>query len=290
MTHDLDFTDQGLLHRRDLWLSDGAITRAVRSGRLRRMYPDVYATAECALGAGAARRRAALLYAGTGARLSCASACAEWGLLQPVNATVHVATHNFQVRPVAWLVPHRKRRWQMTQHHGVPLSSLEDAVVEAFGCMSEVARRELLITAVRERQVLPDKLRAAAHPGTRARPALLALLDDVEGGSHSEGELAVLSLIRRAGLPEPVRQLRVRIGGQAAYLDMAFETQLVSVEADSRKWHFAAAERAADIRRDALLSAAGWVVLRFLYEQIVGEPSWVAERIRATLASRLPIA
>ncbi|MBP2349878.1 very-short-patch-repair endonuclease [Kribbella aluminosa] len=33
--------------------------------------------------------------------------------------------------------------------------------------------------------------------------------------------------------------------------------------------------------------AAGWLVLRFTYEQVVGDPAWVVATVRAALARRL---
>jgi very-short-patch-repair endonuclease len=287
---DLDFSDFGLVRRRDLRLSDGALGRAVASGRLHRLYADVYATTDCTLEPAVARRRAALVYAGDDARLSCLSACAEWQILQPSCETVHITTENRQVRGARLLKAHRRRRWVETQKNDVLVSPLADAVVEAFGCLSKLGRRQLLITAVGRGFVTPDAVRTSAVPGSRGRPALLALLEEVAGGSHSEGELALLSLMRAAGLPEPTRQLRVQLGRRSAYLDMAFEACRVVIEVDSRRWHFSAEARAADLRRDAWLAAAGWVVLRFLYEQIVNEPTWVVDRIRATLAARSPAA
>jgi hypothetical protein len=36
---------------------------------------------------------------------------------------------------------------------------------------------------------------------------------------------------------------------------------------------------------DAWLASRGWVVLRFLYEQVTEQPEWVAERVLQTLLS-----
>ncbi|MEP7055107.1 MAG: DUF559 domain-containing protein, partial [Actinomycetota bacterium] len=193
-----------------------------------------------------------------------------------------------QVRPATLLVPHRSHRSESVLKGDVPISKLATAVVEAFGCLDAIAARNLLFTALGQRRISAGRLLVAAVPGTRSRPALLALLGHVAGGSHSEAELRLLEVVRAAGLPEPVRQLRVRIGSRSAYLDLAFEPQRVAIEVDGRRWHFCAEQRSADIRRDVRLSAAGWLVLRFLYEQIVDEPRWVADRIAETLAARAP--
>ncbi|MEO6713194.1 MAG: DUF559 domain-containing protein [Mycobacteriales bacterium] len=282
----LDFSEFGLVRRGDLAMSNAAITRALRSGRLARFFPEIYFTCDAAIDPAAAKRRAALLYAGPGAYLGCISSCAEWALPHDDARAVHLMEGPRRLRRTPVLIPHRCATMAPVARGDVLVSTLETSVVEAFGCLDRSAGRELVMRAIRERRVSADRLRAAIRPRCRSRPALLALLDDVAGGSHSEAELALIRLIRDAGLPDPKRQLRVAIGERSAYLDVAFEAQRVAVEADSRTWHFTPDARAADIRRDAWLGAAGWVVLRFLYEQIVGEPDWVAARIREALAVR----
>jgi very-short-patch-repair endonuclease len=283
----LDFTSHGLVRRRDLAMTNGAITRAVNSGRLLRLFPGIYAKAVPAIEADARLRRAALLYAGAHAHLSCLSACAEWGIAGPACELVHVTTARRRIREVPRLRPHRRIGADCVFKGDVPVSPLDAAVVEAFGCLRGAgARRSLLIAAISGRHVQPDRLRAAAARGSGGRPALLALLDDIAGGSHSEAELELLKVIRAAGLPEPSRQLGVVVRERVIYLDVAFAEQRLAIEVDGRAWHFNAQQRSADIRRDVALGAAGWLVLRFLYEQITNEPRWVAEQIRAALSAR----
>jgi hypothetical protein len=53
----------------------------------------------------------------------------------------------------------------------------------------------------------------------RNRALLLRTLDDVEGGSHSVRELQFLSIVRRAGLPAPARQVVRRRPGGRYYLE-----------------------------------------------------------------------
>jgi very-short-patch-repair endonuclease len=70
-------------------------------------------------------------------------------------------------------------------------------------------------------------------------------------------------------------------------LDFAFPAERVDVECDG--WEAHGRKRAQfeeDRRRDAALSAAGWVVLRLTWLQITRRPAWVATSIQRTLAVR----
>ena len=54
----------------------------------------------------------------------------------------------------------------------------------------------------------------------------------------------------------------------------------IALEADSFAWHGSRAALAADCRRDNALVVSGFVVLRFSWEQVVGEPTRGAETVR----------
>ena len=58
------------------------------------------------------------------------------------------------------------------------------------------------------------------------------------------------------------------------------------LEADSFYWHGHRAALVMDCRRYDDLVAAGYVVLRFSWEHILGDPDWVVSVVRAVLAAR----
>ncbi|HET6296152.1 MAG TPA: DUF559 domain-containing protein [Kribbella sp.] len=61
----------------------------------------------------------------------------------------------------------------------------------------------------------------------------------------------------------------------------------LALEADGYLFHGGRADFAADCRRYDELVAAGWLVLRFTYEQVLSDPDWVIATIRRALAQRL---
>ncbi|MEO6715401.1 MAG: DUF559 domain-containing protein, partial [Mycobacteriales bacterium] len=164
---------------------------------------------------------------------------------------------------------------------------VEAALIAAFDCLDDRdARRRLVIESVRSRRVTTQRVSASIHPRTRRRDELLELLA-VCDGSQSEAEIAMLEqVIRASGLPEPVRQHPVLEAGRRYRLDLAYPAARLAIEVDGKAWHFDAERRTADITRDAVLAATGWLTLRFTYEQIRSDPAWVAACISEALARR----
>ncbi len=105
-------------------------------------------------------------------------------------------------------------------------------------------------------------------------------------GTRSEAERRLAVLMRQAGISGWAANLRVRAGGRAYVLDLAFERERITVEVDSRAFHTDADAFQRDRTRQNDLVAAGWTVLRFTWEDIVDRPADVVRRIRGILARR----
>jgi hypothetical protein len=101
------------------------------------------------------------------------------------------------------------------------------------------------------------------------------------GGSRSE--LSVLDVIRRAGLPLPVQQHRVRIGSQTFRTDFAWPDHMVFAEYYGLPFHTGASAVVADSARLTALTAAGWLPLVFTSESSDRE---IVERTTAALNQR----
>ncbi len=100
-----------------------------------------------------------------------------------------------------------------------------------------------------------------------------------ESGSCSEARFA-----------EVLRRARIRFRQQVAVLpgirvDFLIGRRLV-VECDSRTWHGGNVNYERDRRRDAKLAAAGYIVIRLSYQQVMHETDAVLAQIRTLLRSR----
>lgn len=103
----------------------------------------------------------------------------------------------------------------------------------------------------------------------------------------SELEARFATLCASAGLPEPVRQLRLPWapddGDRSGRVDVGFEPQRVIVELDSWRHHSSMAAFEQDRRRDQLATAAGWRPLRFTWRQLNDDPAHVLAVLAAVL-------
>ena len=112
--------------------------------------------------------------------------------------------------------------------------------------------------------------------------ARLARLIDETEPTRSELERALAEIIRLAGLPRP--RFNARAG--RFEVDALWERERVVVETDGWRTHGPRAAFERDRAKDVELIAAGYVVLRFTWRQVVGEPLLVATRIAQLVAGR----
>lgn len=120
------------------------------------------------------------------------------------------------------------------------------------------------------------------HPRAHGAPALRAALEQMTGDGErtaSPGEVDVLWIVRTSDLPVPL--VNVPVLGYVA--DLLWPAQRLIVEVDSARWHDGPFARRDDHRRQAILEAAGYAVLRV---RSTDPPHQILQRIRAALVAR----
>jgi hypothetical protein len=145
---------------------------------------------------------------------------------------------------------------------------------------------ELLATAVRSRVTTAARIRAAVAQRTRLRHRrlVLAVLDDVERGTHSVLEWRYLRDVERAhGLPPAVWQQRRSVRGRTEYADATYPRQRLRLELRGRLGHDSWEDRATDARRDLDQAAAGWQTIEIVHRQVFRSPCTTAARLGETL-------
>jgi very-short-patch-repair endonuclease len=143
-------------------------------------------------------------------------------------------------------------------------------------------------TALRTGLATPQELREAAAelhgPGSRKARRIASWADP---RSSSPLESALRGLLLSAGMTNFEPQCEIRRGKSLiARVDLGDLGTGVLLEADSFYWHGQRAALVRDCRRYDDLVAAGYVVLRFSWEHVLGEPDWVVSVVRAVLAAR----
>ncbi|WP_329003524.1 hypothetical protein OHA18_09500 [Kribbella sp. NBC_00709] len=102
-------------------------------------------------------------------------------------------------------------------------------------------------------------------------------------------ESMLRSLLITAGVEGFEPQVVVELGGVRVRVDLGHRVALVALEAEGYEFHGSAVKFAADCRRYDDLVAAGWLVLRFTYQQVIGDPEWVVATVRSAVAQRIGV-
>lgn len=147
------------------------------------------------------------------------------------------------------------------------------AVADAALATGQLLAEELVSEA--------SAMRGAGCPNARRIAALATPL----AGSFLESMLRALLI--SAGVDGFEPQVLITGDGFGARVDLGHRTARLALEAEGFEFHGSRQDFAADCYRYDELNVAGWLVLRFTYEQIIGDPAWVIGTVRATLAQRL---
>lgn len=122
----------------------------------------------------------------------------------------------------------------------------------------------------------------AAHPHRRGNGQLKQLLRRTAAGAWSEAEELLHTLLLRAGITGWEANVTIDLPGRRVRPDIVFPAARVAIEVDGRSAHERHFVR--DRRRDAALSAAGWVVVRVTWWDLTERPDALVTQIRQLLA------
>ncbi len=301
-----DLMPHGVTSRIDLTLasSSSSVARWTTAGDLVHVHPGVVMLPRL-LDDPLARARAATLW--SQGPLSHVSALALWDAVpawtQPMHVTV--PADRFPRRTTGVVVHRTTLPLPMTSIHGITVTDLGRSLVDAWDWAhrqrngsrprgGQAVVRQAVIECVRSRRTSVPALRtqSAACPVHAGRAELAGLLDLVASGCESELEVWGVTRV----LPGPprvpawVQQYPVRLGdGRPVRLDAAYPEARVAVELDGAAFHGSRAARERDLRRDSALAALGWVVLRFSYARLMGDPEGCRREIEAVVLRRLAV-
>ncbi|HYH30720.1 MAG TPA: DUF559 domain-containing protein [Pseudonocardia sp.] len=261
----------------------GLLTRGVLRGpRFRRLFPDVYVPADVVVGLELLSRAAYLLVAGRGA-LGGHSAELLGASCGPLGAPAEVvAPHRLRPHPLL-----RARQDEMPPDE---LRELDDLVVTTpVRTAFDLGRRAPFVEAV----VAVDRLAnvhkfdpaevlalARRHLGARGSAQLPRVVGHADGRSGSPMETRIRLALQFGGLPLPALQHPVG----PYQLDLAYPAVRIAVEHNGRD-HLDPDRALHDLEREAYLTGAGWVVLRFGAYLVIRRPDLVAARVRCRLVT-----
>lgn len=251
--------------------SDDAIRARTRSGRWLAPHRRVYAVA------GAPRGwpqtvLAACLAAGDPVAASHRTAAALWGLRADPPGAVDLLTPRRRRVRLDGVAHHSTLLLPMSDvtHHGpVPVTTVARTLVDVAGTLRGDRLGRAIDDALRRQLLRLDDLSAcvARFDGAhgRALVAVRAALAErlPRDPGDSDGELWILGVLLRAGLPTPVQQHPVVLEGRRRRIDLAYPEQGVAIEFDGFHVHTLKTVFDDEKARAGALAAAGWTVLPF---------------------------
>src|SRR3954447_21697366 len=268
-------------------LTPSAVRMRVAAGRLHRVRREAYAVGGARLGAGG-RRMAAVLACGEGALLSHHAAADQIGVLRSASAALHVTVPTRSGRRRAGIVVHRSgtlARADGVVVDGIPCTSTARTLLDLAEALSAQRLAHAIEEAERLRLIdlsaIADLLRrSASRPGA---PRLVSALRDYAEPPPTREKLerAAHAVFLQAGLPAPKCNTPVPTADGPLEVDFLWPDQRLIVEADSFAWHSTRQAFERDRRRDQLLGAKGWTVVRVTWRQINHDPKEVIATLGA---------
>jgi hypothetical protein len=222
-----------------------------------------------------------------GSVLSGPTAAALGGLRGFESTAIHLTIpHRSRWVDAEGIVIHRSAILTPDLVQGDPARTrIERSVIDSASWTSAPRRaRAIVMASVQQRLTTPARLlealgRRGNLAGTRlVRESVL----DAAGGLESVPEAEFALLLKREGIPDPVRQVAVLCPAGRYRLDAVFDPPGVAVEIDGAH-HRDPTQSDADLRRQNELLIEGRPLLRFSSFEVRHEPRNVAMVIRRAL-------
>lgn len=271
-------------------LTSRAITLRTRRGTLHRVHRGVYSVVSRDVLTMRGRMTAAVLACGAGAILSHWAAGAWWKLVEWDERDPEVTVPGGGGRKVGGIRVHRTRgldRRDVWTRENILVTSPARTALDIAAETSHKALRRMLRQAQAEGRLSVGQLRdvherANGHPGG---PALLVVIADGPTPTRSVAEDVLLDLIHQAGLPRPEVNPPLQLGGTTLLPDLLWREHKLVVEIDGAQFHASRQAREDDARKQAILEAHGYRVLRISYAQLTQQPEQTIARITRALAT-----
>jgi very-short-patch-repair endonuclease len=235
--------------------------------------------------------KAAIEEVGCNAAASHRTAAALWGLIEDCSAIDLVVPHHCRPRSLAGVDVHRTRHLEpdeTTVWRGVRTVTPPRALTD-LGAVAPQLVSDAVDAAAVSRLVTPSAACAALDRASKhRRPGLRALRSALDAWPRgvdlpdSKLEIELGRLLRR----NKIRGFTFHPHIEGFEVDFAHLVRRVIIESDGYEFHSSRAAFENDRRRDSTLAAAGWLVVRVTWWQVVEQPTEVIERLRSALSVR----
>jgi very-short-patch-repair endonuclease len=277
----------GIAARRQLLargVSEAAIKRAVRAGRLHRLHPGVYSLQTPELLTEDALLSAALLAAGNGAILSHGTAAWRWRIIRAAPARIELSVPHRRAPPdgVTLFRPSALRAGDVVIDRGIRITSVPRTALDLAVRYDHRALVRMLEEAEFQHDLRPADIKRTlrrGHPGSANLRAALDAHAPGHGKAKSDLERNFRRLLVKHGIELPVRN--ELIGPYE--VDCLWPAHRVVVELDGRQ-HERPHQADTDDDRDLYLRRHGHTIRRYGNKQLTQQPEAVIGDLLAAFA------
>jgi very-short-patch-repair endonuclease len=195
------------------------------------------------------------------------SAAAWWGMDGVDAGIIEVAlppgrqsraSHAHRVTPLP--------QSDLSTHLGLPLTTVDRTLADLGVVVGPDILERSLEWALRHGHASLEGLQKIVDTrsgiGVRRLAGVLGTRPPGAPPTESDAETLFVQLVRRGGLPDPIRQYRLRLRGRLVRLDFAWPVLRLAVEIDGAATH-GPDELPADLRRQNRILLDGWFILRY---------------------------
>ena len=140
-------------------------------------------------------------------------------------------------------------------------------------------------SALRAGDIEKDQLlTAVSRLRGRGAPEARRVAHEADGRAANPFESVLRAIVLEFDQLQCVPQKPVATSGLTYHPDLVDERRRIVVEAESWGWHADQQTHSRDCVRFTLLTAAGWRVLRFTWEQVMHSPAFVRRVLASIIA------
>lgn len=278
---------------REAGVSTRNASHQASDGRLHRIHRGVYTVGHRSISR-QTQLRAAVLACGEGAVISHLTAAAfhglwdKWPALIDVTVPVEAGRKIDRVRCRRCRYPESE---EVESPRGFAVATVARTLVDLAGILSLVTLRKVVGRAAILRLLDLQAVDLAIHNakrrrGLKALELALAPYRTQDGRTpdvRSDFETLALPALVEVGLPRPACNAWLHLDGERFLVDFLWDRAHVIVETDGRETHETPTAFQNDRRRDQVLGAAGYRVLRVTWDQLHGERDAVIHRVGRAL-------
>jgi very-short-patch-repair endonuclease len=222
--------------------------------------------------------------------LSYLSAADWWELPVAGDGRIHITRHDRQ----KWVSTKKVRVHRTllspqatTTSLGLSITTRTETLLDCIGWLPIDPAQTLLDRAFQQSWLQRDQIqrRLDSQPGRWGNRQLAYLLRHTRPGAEAESERRLQKLLDAAGITGWTGNFWLNVPGGSFRLDVAFPAAKIAVEVDGWAFHRTKDRRDRDMVKANALSAAGWRLLTFSWEDVTQRPDYVLATISTLLVT-----